>query len=256
MASNLSHFALDGKISLVTGAATGLGRATAEVLAECGAHVIINHHRQAAVAGEVVASLRQRGCAASAREADVSSEEAVNKLFDDIRGEHGRLDVLVNNAGLARQQDIFSTSLKDWEEVLSVNLTGCFLCSRRAMEMMKEQAGGRIINISSVAAHRGSLYGPVHYAASKSGILGVTKSLARTGAPFGINVNAVAPGLIRTDLLYKTNGEEAIARLESVIPLGLGSPRDVGLAVAFLAGDAARYITGATLDVNGGTYFR
>jgi 3-oxoacyl-[acyl-carrier protein] reductase len=252
----LASFALDGKIALVTGAATGLGKATAEVLAECGAHVIVNHFRQADAAGEVVDALARHGFRACPMEADVSSEESVDRLFNDIRREHGRLDILVNNAGIARPQDIFATSLDEWNEVLAVNLTGCFLCCRRAMEIMKEQASGRIVNISSVAAHRGSLYGPVHYAASKSGILGVTKSLARTGAPLGINVNAVAPGLIGTELLYKTNGKEAVDKLESEIPLGLGVPRDVGLAVAFLSGDASRYITGATLDVNGGTYLR
>lgn len=256
MPKALTSFALNGKIALITGAATGLGRATAEVLAECGAHVIVNHFHQADLAGEVVAGLEQRGFRAQAMDADVSSEESVDQLFEGIRREYGRLDILVNNAGIARAGDIFATSLKEWEEVLLVNLTGCFLCCRRAMEIMKEQTCGRIVNISSVVAHRGSLFGPVHYAASKSGILGMTKSLARTGAPLGINVNAVAPGVIRTELLYKTNGKEAVDRLESEIPLGLGTPRDIGLAVAFLAGPAARYITGATLDVNGGTYFR
>ena len=124
------------------------------------------------------------------------------------------------------------------------------------MELMREQRSGRIVNISSVVAHRGALFGHVHYAATKSGILGFTKTLARTGAPLGINVNAVAPGIIETELLRRTHGDEGVADLAQTIPLGLGRPSDVSNAVAFLCAEASRYITGATLDVNGGAYFR
>lgn len=239
----------------MTGAASGLGKATAEALAECGAHVIVNHLHQETLATDVVSGLEQRGLHATPMEADVASEESVDRLFEAVRKQFGRIDILINNAGITRAQDIFATSLQDWQEILSVNLTGSFLCCRRAMEMMKEQKSGRIINISSVVAHRGAIYGHVHYAATKSGLLGLTRTLARTGAPLGINVNAIAPGLIGTELLYRTHGEEDVARLASEIPLGLGTPRDIGMAAVFLASDASRYITGAVLDVNGGTYF-
>ena len=244
---------LTGKIALVTGAAQGLGRATAETLAGCGAQVIVNHLNQPDVAEMLANNL---GNGAWAAQADVSSEAEVERLFETIRQRCGRLDILVNNAGTARSQDIFETSLEDWTQVLNTNLTSCFLCSRRAMELMREQRSGRIVNISSVVAHRGALFGHVHYAATKSGILGFTKTLARTGAPLGINVNAVAPGIIETELLRRTHGDEGVADLAQTIPLGLGRPSDVSNAVAFLCAEASRYITGATLDVNGGAYFR
>lgn len=243
---------LSGKIALVTGAAQGLGRATAETLAGCGAQVIVNHLNQPDVA-ELLA--KELGKGAWAVQADVSSEAEVDRLFETIRQRCGRLDILVNNAGTAKSQDIFETSLEDWTQVLNTNLTSCFLCSRRAMEFMREQRSGRIVNISSVVAHRGALFGHVHYAATKSGILGFTKTLARTGAPLGINVNAVAPGIIETELLRRTHGDDGVADLAKTIPLGLGHPSDVGNAVAFLCAEASRYITGATLDVNGGAYF-
>jgi 3-oxoacyl-[acyl-carrier protein] reductase len=256
MPETSSPFALNSKIALITGASSGLGRATAEVLAECGAHVIVNHCKQPEAAAVTAESIARNGGSASVVEADISSESAVNELFGQIQREYERLDILVNNAGITKAQDIFTTSLQDWESILAVNLTGCFLCSRGAMELMRRQKSGRIVNLSSVVAHQGSLYGPVHYAASKSGILGITKSLARTGAPLGINVNAVAPGIIETELLFRTHGEEGVDKLAAATPLGLGKPRDVGLAVAFLSCEASRYITGTTLDVNGGLYFR
>lgn len=255
MSDVYSASTLKGKIALVTGAVSGLGKATAEVLAECGARVIVNHLHQKELAEDIVAALGKRGFQAVAMDADVSSEESVDVLFEEIRRQFGRLDILINNAGTTRPQDIFSTTLQDWQQILAVNLTGSFLCCRRAMEMMKAQRSGRIINISSVVAHRGALYGHVHYAATKSGLLGLTRTLARTGAPLGINVNAIAPGLIGTELLYRTHGEADVAKLSAEIPLGLGTPRDVGMAAAFLASDASRYITGAVLDVNGGAYF-
>lgn len=251
-----SPFALDGKIALVTGGSSGLGAATAKILSGCGARVVINYLDHANDAQLLADELRENGGLVDILPGDVSSEESVLEIFARIRESHGKLDILVNNAGIARQQDIFDTALQDWNEVMDVNLTGCFLCCREAMKMMRVQSAGRIVNISSVVAHQGSLYGPVHYAASKSGMLGLTKTLARTAAPFGVTVNAVAPGIIATDLLYKTNGRATVDDLARKVPLGLGLPRDVGLAVAFLASDAARYITGATLDVNGGMYLR
>ena len=124
------------------------------------------------------------------------------------------------------------------------------------MEIMKEQKSGRIVNISSVVAHQGALFGDLHYAATKSGILGITKTLARTAAPLGITVNAIAPGCIETELLVESLGQEKVDELAAGIPLGIGSPRDIGLAVAYLCGGGGRYITGATIDVNGGFYMR
>jgi NAD(P)-dependent dehydrogenase (short-subunit alcohol dehydrogenase family) len=247
---------LSGQVALVTGASRGLGRGIAEVLAEAGADVVVNYRRAEPEALQVAEQVRVLGRRAAVVQADVSAADQVDRLFDAALEQFGRIDILINNAGTTREQDIFETSEDDWRQILDINLTSCFLCSKRAMGHMAERKSGRIVNISSIVGHRGALFGHVHYAATKSGMLGMTKTLARTGAPLGINVNAVAPGLITTDLLIETHGQEEIDRLGSQIPLGLGTPRDVGLAVAFLCGEGGRYITGATIDVNGGAYLR
>ena len=246
---------LAGKIALVTGAARGIGRGIALVLAEQGATVALNDlpgddHR-AAVA-EVVAAAG----ASAFFPADATDETQVAGLFAAVHARFGRLDILVNNAGTSQAKDIFNASLDDWNRIMTTNLTSCFLCSKAAMEIMATQKSGRIVNISSVVAEQGALFGHVHYAASKSGMLGFTKTLARTAAPLGITANTVAPGIIDTELLQNTHGTTTTASLAQNVPLGLGTVRDVGLAVAFLCGEGGRYITGSTLDVNGGLYLR
>jgi len=247
---------LSGTVALVTGGSRGLGRGIALVLAERGADVAVNYLQARAEADEVVAQARALGRRAAAFRADVGRPADVEALFAAIQEQFGRLDSLVNNAGLSRSQDIFEAGLEDWEEIIRTNLTSCFLCSQAAMRIMAAQRSGRIVNISSVVGHQGALFGHVHYAATKAGMLGVTKTLARTAAPLGITVNAVAPGCIETELLHRTLGPERVDAMRQTIPLGLGTPRDVGLAVAFLCGEGGRYITGATLDVNGGLYLR
>ena len=145
---------------------------------------------------------------------------------------------------------------EDWDRIIRTNLTSGMLCSRAAMEIMREQKSGRIIFISSVVGERGALFGHVHYAATKSGQIGMVKTLARTAAPLGITVNAIAPGVILTELLVQTHGEAGVKALGDDIPLGLGSVEDIGAAAVYLASDEAHYVTGATIDVNGGTNFR
>jgi NAD(P)-dependent dehydrogenase (short-subunit alcohol dehydrogenase family) len=189
-------------------------------------------------------------------EADVADPDQVNRLFDEVESRFGRLDILINNAGISQSKDIFSIEFSDWKKILAVNLDSGFLCSKRAMLLMQKQKYGRIIFISSMVAHQGALFGHLHYAASKSGQLGLMKTLARTAAKYGITVNAVAPGIIDTELLRATHGEKGISRLAKNIPLGVGRPEDVSNAVAFLCSEHACYITGATLDVNGGMYMR
>lgn len=243
---------LAGKIALVTGAARGLGRGIALILAEKGADIIINDKKMNFEGEAVAAQIRAMGRQTMVIEADVSIEADVIRLFDSIVQQFGRLDILVNNAGTSQAKDIFATTLEDWDYIINTNLTSTFLCSREAMKLMATQRAGRIVNISSVVGERGALFGHVHYAATKSGMLGMTMTLARTGAPLGINVNAVAPGIIETELLFKTHGSEGVEKLSASIPLGLGKPRSIGLAVAFLCGEGGNYITGATLDVNGG----
>jgi 3-oxoacyl-[acyl-carrier protein] reductase len=247
---------LCGRTALVTGAARGIGRGIAEVLAEQGATVVLNDLPESTDLAGAVQAVAAYGGKVVALAADVSREDAVRDLFAALDRECGGLDILVNNAGVSQAKDIFALSLAEWNALIATNLTSSFLCAREAMERMRRARYGRIVNVSSVVAHQGALYGHVHYAASKSGMLGLTKTLARTAAPLGITVNAVAPGVIETDLLQNTLGDGTTAKLAREVPLGLGTVRDVGLAVAFLCGEGGRYITGATLDVNGGLYLR
>lgn len=247
---------LEGKTALVTGAARGIGKGIALVLAEKGADLIINDKRMNFEGEAVAAQIRAMGRQATLIEADVSEATDVNRMFGVIGERFGRLDILVNNAGTSQAKDIFEATLDDWQFILNTNLTSCFLCAKQAMDIMSRQRSGRIINISSVVGERGALFGHVHYAATKSGMLGLTKTLARTGAPLGITVNAVAPGIIETELLLKTHGVDGVEKLCKTIPMGLGKPRSVGLAVAFLCGEGGDYITGTTIDVNGGFNMR
>jgi NAD(P)-dependent dehydrogenase (short-subunit alcohol dehydrogenase family) len=244
------------QVAIVTGASRGLGRGIALVLAERGAHVVINCRAAKQAAEEVAALVRKQGRRALVVQADVGTPEGVKQLFDATMAEFGRLDILINNAGTSQSKDVFEVTPDDWDWMIRTNLTSCFLCSKAAMEIMAPQKRGRIVNISSVVGHQGALFGHLHYAATKSGMIGVTMTLARTAAPLGITVNAVAPGCIETELLHQTLGEDRIDEMRSKIPLGLGNVRDVGLAVAYLCGEGGRYVTGATLDVNGGLYMR
>lgn len=243
------------QVAIVTGASRGLGRGIALVLAEKGADVVVNYVSARQQAEEVVALAVAQGVRALAVQGDVGTPDGVERLFQAAMDEFGRLDILVNNAGTSQPKDVFAITPEDWDRLLRTNLTSTFLCSQAAMRIMQGQKRGRIVNISSVVAHQGALFGHLHYAATKSGQLGLTKTLARTAAPLGITVNAIAPGCIETELLHQTLGEK-VEELRRNIPLGLGTVRDVGLAVAFLCGEGGRYITGTTLDVNGGLYFR
>ena len=247
---------LEGKIALVTGAARGIGKGIALVLAEKGADIIIND-KNMNYDGEALASqIHSMGRKTLLIEADVSIEFEVKQMFSTIQKHFGCLDILVNNAGTSQAKDIFETKLEDWRYIIDTNLSSCFFCSKAARMLMSSQHSGRIINISSVVGERGALFGHVHYASTKSGMLGMTKTLARTGAPLGITVNAVAPGIIETELLFKTHGIEGVEKLSASIPLGLGKTRSIGLAVAYLAGEGGNYITGTTIDVNGGINMR
>lgn len=243
------------RVALVTGAAGDIGRATTLALARHGYDVCINHFRTGAAAEAVAAEVHALGRRCLVVEADVGDEADVAAMFATLDSALGRLDLLVNNAGIARPEDIFETSLASWNEVLRTNLTGAFLCARAAMERMRAQRSGSIIQMASVVGHQGALKGHVHYGASKSGLIGLTKSLARTAAPLGIRVNAVAPGIVDTEMLRATHGEAGIAELKTRVPLGmLATTEDVAEAVLYLA--SAEHITGTVLDVNGGMLMR
>ncbi len=249
-------FELNGKTALVTGSSKGIGKGIALRLARAGADVVLNSYTAEDDPESTIREIQDLGREAAFFQADVTSEREVAVLFEQIDRRFGRLDILVNNAGTSKSESIMETEIDSWRHVIDTNLTSCFLCSKQAMERMVRQRSGRIVQISSVVAHQGAVFGHVHYAATKSGMLGFTKSLARTAAPHGITVNAVAPGIIDTELLRSTHGPSRLDELSRTVPLGLGSVEDVAAAVVFLASKEARYLTGITIDVNGGLYYR
>ena len=242
---------LDGRVALVTGASRGIGRAIAKRLAADGATVIAAARGTNAQA--VVDEITAAGHRATAQALDITDTASVEAAAAATLAAHGRVDILVNNAGITRDQLMLRMKRDDWDAVLQTNLTGAYTCVQAVLKAMIKQRSGRIISITSVVGQAGNA-GQVNYAASKAGLIGFTKALALEVASRGITVNAVAPGLIETDM---TKGISEGARDEwaARIPLKrLGMPDDIAAAVAFLASDEASYITGQVLAVNGGMY--
>lgn len=254
--TNLPELCLAGKVALVTGAGRGIGASIALNLAKAGADVIVNDlDRQAA--NETAGSIETSGQHALSIQSDVGDEGAVQSLVAEASRWRGHLDILVCNAGISETESIITLSPDTWERVIRTNLTGTFLCAKYCIMQMKEQGrGGRLIFIGSGVTHQGALLGHVAYAASKGGIHSMARTLARTGAPLGITSNVIAPGSTDTPLLRQTHSPSYIESLDASIPLGLASPDDIGSAAVFLASDAAKHITGITLDVNGGQIIR
>src|SRR6187455_2515865 len=244
-------FKLAGKVALVTGASRGIGRAIAARLAEQGATVVAAARGDHANA--CAAELAARGLSVEALSLDVTDTAALEKVPADITGRHGRLDILVSNAGITRDQLLMRMKREDWDAVLATNLTATFLLAQAAMRPMLKQRGGRIVVVSSVVGEMGNA-GQANYAASKAGLIGFSKALAREVASRHITVNVVAPGLIETDMTRAIT-DKAQGDWAAQIPLGrLGTTADVAAAVCFLASDEASYITGQVLAVNGGMY--
>lgn len=241
---------LQGQVAIVTGASRGIGRAAALALAAEGATVVVNYASSSQAAEQAVAEIAAMGSQAVALQADVGQADQVEALFNTVMEKYGRVDVLVNNAGIARDTLLLRMKLEDWQAVIDLNLTGVFLCTRAASKIMLKQRSGRIVNITSVVGEMGNA-GQANYSAAKAGVIGFTKTVAKELASRGITVNAVAPGFITTDMTADLKVGEEILKL---IPLGrYGQPEEVAGLIRFLAADAAAaYITGQVINVDGG----
>lgn len=241
---------MKGQVALITGSARGIGKEIAIVLAKKGCDIVvadINHAEETAIE---IAAL---GVRAEPLKLNVADSASVVDVFKHIMDKFGRLDILVNNAGITRDTIILRMKDEDWESVLDINLKGAFLCTREAIKIMSKQRYGRIVNISSVVAFMGNA-GQVNYSASKAGLIGLTKSVAREYAKRGVTVNAVAPGFIKT-AMTEALPEKVKEDMMGAIPVGrFGEALDVANAVAFLASKEAEYITGNVIHVNGGMY--
>ena len=243
-------FDLSGKVALITGASRGIGQSISIILAQNGAHVICVS-RNINDVQSVADKITNQKFVASAASCDISITHNVTELVKDIIEKHGRIDILINNAGITSDNLLMRMSEDDWDNVLNVNLKAAFTAIKVASRTMIKQRSGRIINISSVVGLMGNA-GQVNYAASKAGLIGMTKSVAREFASRGITANCIAPGYIETEMTNKLK-DEVKSSLNEQIPLGrIGNVEDIAYAVAFLASDEASYITGQTLAVDGG----
>lgn len=244
-------FTLEGKTALVTGAGRGIGRSIALTLAEAGADVAITYARSSAAAEEVKAEVENMGRKALIYQADAVDAKKADEVIGDIVKQWGKLDILVNNAGITKDTLIMRMSEEQWDDVIQTNLKSVFNYSKSAVRPMMKQRAGSIINIGSVVGVSGNA-GQTNYSASKAGMIGFSKSLAKELASRNVRVNLIAPGYITTDMTDQLN-EATLEAIQKSIPLGkAGDPKDIALAAQYLASDAASYVTGVVLHVDGG----
>lgn len=238
--------------ALVTGGSRGIGRDIALALGESGCRLTITYREREEAAAEVVDELVSRGVQATAVALDLAQPASVSECIEKARAELGAIQILINNAGMIQEKPFPELDLDDWDRMHAVNLRGPFLCSQKVLPEMTAAGWGRIVNLSSIGGQWGGTR-QVHYAAAKAGLIGLTRSLAKLGAAYGVTANAIAPGLIETEMIQdELADEEGRAKL-AAIPLGrVGRPREIGAAVAYLCSEDAGYVTGQTLNLNGG----
>ncbi|MCK8601921.1 3-oxoacyl-[acyl-carrier-protein] reductase [Desulfoferrobacter suflitae] len=241
------------RVIVVTGASRGIGRAIAVELAEPGHQIVINYRSGVAAAQKTAAAVADKGGGAHLQPFDIADETAVKEAFKEMLKAHGRIDVLVNNAGITRDNLLVLMKSAEWDEVIDTNLKGAFLCSQAVVKPMMRQKYGRIVNVTSVVGAMGNA-GQSNYAAAKAGIIGLTRSLARELISRNITVNAVAPGFIETDMTAALTDKAKESLLAQIPAARLGTPEDVAGAVKYLASEAAGYVTGQVVHVNGGMF--
>ena len=247
---------LEKKVALVTGASSGIGRATAEALAANGARVAINFHRNEAGAEAALSQITGGGGRAIVVQADVTRASDVQSLVEQTINEFGPIDILVNNAGsLVERLKILELTEERWDEVIDLNLKSAFLCAKTVAGSMMQRRTGTIINVSSIAGRNGGALGSIHYSTAKGGLITFTKGLAKELAPYGVRVNAVSPGVIDTPYHEQFSSPEMMKTYTGMIPLGrVGTPGEVGKVICFLVSDAASYLVGETIEINGGMF--
>jgi len=245
---------LTGQVALITGASSGIGRATAEALARAGVRVGVNYHKNQKGAAQAVETIQAAGGEGLAIHADVTQGDDVRTMVAAIRKKWGRLDVLVNNAGdLLARRTLADMTEEYWDQIMDLNLKSAFLCVQAVWKEMAARKSGCIINVSSIAGRNGGGLGAAAYAAAKGGLLTYTKGLAKELAPHGVRVNGIAPGVIATPYHERYSPPELMQKFVATIPLGrAGTSEEIADVIVFLASPAARYITGETVEVNGG----